>query len=248
MISTKSHSEPKKLELKIDNINIEYVNFFNFLGLTIDSRLTWENHTINMSNKCLRIIGTLNRIKYFVPLNIRLMLYNTLILPHLNYCVTAWGYQCNRIIKLQKKAIRTVMISSYNAHTEPFFKNLKLLKIQDILTLQTLKIYHKFRNNNLPNYIQNWPLFQNSNIHNHNTRGANALHKNRCSHVFAQKSLKLNITNIVNGTPDIILDKIDTHSLHGFTNYVKLFLLQTYQDTCTVPNCYICSLSNTLNT
>ena len=131
------------------------------------------------------------------------------------------------------------MISSYNAHTEPFFKNLKLLKIQDILTLQTLKIYHKFRKNNLPNYIQNWPLFQNSSIHNHNTRGANALHKNRCSHVFAQKSLKLNITNIVNGTPDIILDKIDTHSLNGFTNYVKLFLLQTYQDTCTVPNCYI---------
>ena len=31
---------------------------------------------------------------------------------------------------------------------------------------------------------------------------------------------------------DIILDKIDTHSLNGFTNYVKLFLLQTYQDTC----------------
>ena len=74
MISTKAHSEPKQLELKIDNINIEYVNFFSVLGLTIDSRLTWENHTINMSNKCLRIIGTLNRIKYFVPLNIRLML------------------------------------------------------------------------------------------------------------------------------------------------------------------------------
>ena len=147
-----------------------------------------------------------------------------------------------RIIKLQKKAIRTVMISSYNAHTEAFFKNLKLLKIQDILTLQTLKIYHKFRNNKLPYYIQNWPLFQNSNIHNHNTRGANALHKNRCLHVFAQKSLKLNITNIVNDTPHIIIEKIDTHSLNGFTNYVKLFLLQTYQDTCTVPNCYICSL------
>ena len=60
--------------------------------------------------------------------------------------------QCNRIIKLQKKAIRTVMISSYNAHTESFFKNLKLLKIQDILTLQTLKIDHKFRNNKLPYY------------------------------------------------------------------------------------------------
>ena len=116
MISTKAHTPPKKLELKIDNINIEYVNFFNFLGLTIDSHLTLINHTITVSNKCLRIIGTLNRIKYFVPLNVRLMLYNAfLILPHLNYCVTAWGYQCNRIIKLQKKAIRTLII---NAHTE----------------------------------------------------------------------------------------------------------------------------------
>ena len=39
------------------------------------------------------------------------------------------------------------------------------------------------------------------------------------------------MTNIVNDTPHIILEKIDTHSLNGFTNYVKLFLLQTYQET-----------------
>ena len=103
MISPKAHTEPKKLELKIDNINIEYVNFFNLLGFTVDLRLTWQNHTTNMSNECLRIIGTLNIMKYCVPWNIRLMLYDTLILPRLNYCVTAWGYQRNRIIKLQKK-------------------------------------------------------------------------------------------------------------------------------------------------
>ena len=146
MISTKAHTEPKKLESTIDNITIECVNFFNFLGLTIALRLTWENHTINMSNKCLIIIGTLNRIKYVVPLNIRLMLYDTLLLPHLNYCGAAWGYHCNRIIKFQNKAIRALMISSYNSHTETFFKNRKLLKIRDILTLQSLKIYHTFRN------------------------------------------------------------------------------------------------------
>ena len=166
------------------------------------------------------------------------MLYNALILHHLKYCVTAWGYQCNRF-KLQKKAISTVMIISSNALTEIVFKNLKLLNIQDILTLQTLKLYHKFRNNKLPYYMQNWPLYQNYNIHNHSTRGANALHNNRCIHVFAQKSLKLNITNIVNDTPHNSLDKINTHSLNGFTNYMKLFLRQTYQDTCTAPKCYV---------
>ena len=125
------------------------------------------------------------------------------------------------------------MISSYNAHTETFFKNLKLLKIQDILTLHTLNIYHKYRNNKLPYYIQNWPLFQKSNINNHNTRGTSALHKNRCIHVFAQTCLKLNITNTVNDTPHLILDKIDTHSLNGSTSYVKLFYCKHTRIRCT---------------
>ena len=115
------------------------------------------------------------------------------------------------------------------------------------MTLQTLKIYHKFRTNKLPHYIPNLPLFKNSNIHSHNMHGANgyALHKNRCLHIFAQKSLKMNIKYIVNDTPRIILDNIDIHnSLNELTNYVKLFLLQTYQDTCTVPNCYVRSQNN----
>ena len=37
------------------------------------------------------------------------------------------------------------------------------------------------------------------------------------------------VTNIVDDTPHIILDKIDTHSLNGFSNYLKLFLQQTCQ-------------------
>ena len=78
----------------------------NFLGLMLDSHMTWNKHTTNISNKCSRTIGVY-RIKHFIPLIVRILLYNTLILPHFNYCINAWGYQCDRIIKLQKKAIRT---------------------------------------------------------------------------------------------------------------------------------------------
>ena len=52
------------------------------------------------SNKCSKIIGVLNRLKYVLPLDIKVLLYNTLILSHINYCVMTWGYQRNRITSI----------------------------------------------------------------------------------------------------------------------------------------------------
>ena len=35
----------------------------------------------------------------------------------------AWGYQSDRMFKLQKRAIRIVANSKYNAHTESLYLN-----------------------------------------------------------------------------------------------------------------------------
>ena len=86
------------------------------------------------------------------------------MLPHLNYGITLWGFKCERILKLQKKAARILSASKYNAHTEPLFKNLKLLKIEHILKLHELKFYYKFIHIRLPVYLQNLKLDQNSSI------------------------------------------------------------------------------------
>ena len=94
-----------------------------------------------------------------------------------------------------------VTISTYNAHTEPLLKNLRILKIQDILILQTLKMYHKHRNNKLPTYIQNWPLQANKEIHHHKTRHADELHTHRTLHMFAEKCLRYNVIRVVNNSP-----------------------------------------------
>ena len=74
------------------------------------------------------------------------------------------------MFKLQKRAIRIVANSKYNAHTEPLFKLYRILKLADVFTLQTMKVYHKFRHNELPVYLQNWPLITNNEIHQYNTR------------------------------------------------------------------------------
>ena len=48
--------EMQTLTLKIDNINIEQVDAFNFLGLTLDTNLTWKKHVNKIANKCSRYV------------------------------------------------------------------------------------------------------------------------------------------------------------------------------------------------
>ena len=132
------------LTLKIDDVYIERVDELNFLGLTLDTNLNWIKHTEKISNKCSKTIGVLNRLKYVLPLDIKVLLYNTLILSHINYCIMIWGYQRNIITSIQKKVMRIITLNTYNSHIEPLFKNLKLLKIEDMLKLQELKFYFKY--------------------------------------------------------------------------------------------------------
>ena len=57
------------------------------------------------------------------------------MLPHLHYCILSWGSQCQEIYFLQKRAIRNIEKAPYRAHTEPIFKSLNLIKVEDMYYL-----------------------------------------------------------------------------------------------------------------
>lgn len=113
------HIPPHQIpDIMINNQTIERVESFKFLGVLIDQNLTWNKHVIYISNKLSRTCGVLSKLKNMLPKNILQLIYNALFLSHLNYGITAWGFHsCNRLIKLQKKAIRIISNSKYNAHT-----------------------------------------------------------------------------------------------------------------------------------
>ena len=229
------------LTLKIDNVIIEKVDEFSFLGLTVGTNLNWKRHSEKICNKCTKMIGILNRLKYVLPLGIKIMLYNSLILPHINYCIMAWGYKGIRLLKIQKKVVRIITLSGYSTHSEPLFKQLNMLKIADQLRLQELKFYFKYIHKNLPAYLLDWEFISNINIHFHDTRTSSKIHTVRAKHEFAKKCLKYNLSHIINDTPAIVVEKIHTHSLRGFATYAKQFLIQKYTDTCAIQNCYSCN-------
>ena len=91
---------------KIDETVIERVQNCNLLG--VQENRSWDVNIKNISIKRYKLIGILNKLKRFLPLNIKVTLYNALMLPYINYGLMVWGCSCNRIIKLQKKATRII--------------------------------------------------------------------------------------------------------------------------------------------
>ena len=117
--------------------------------------MSWDAHIQKVSNKISRTLGVLSRLKRYLPPHILRILYNSLAQPHLQYAMLAWGFNSNRLSKLQKRAVRIITNSKYNAHTEPLFKTLNLLKIDDIFRFNAIKFYYKYTKGDLPLYFSN---------------------------------------------------------------------------------------------
>ena len=76
------------------------------------------------------------------------------------------------ISKLQKKCIRIMTSSDFNSHTNQLFIDLKLLKVNEIISSQQLKLIYEFKNNLLPSDLNDLFRF-NTGIHKYPTRSAN---------------------------------------------------------------------------
>ena len=74
----------------------------------------------------------MNKLKFILPQDNLSYIYNSLIMPHIKYCILLWGYANKRIFKLLKKAVRIIYKKHRLSHTDPIFKNLNLLEINDI--------------------------------------------------------------------------------------------------------------------
>ena len=67
-----AHKRIETLFININNVNIECVANFDFMGVTIiiDKKLSWNGHTDKISLQLSRGVGILNTLKRFLPQHI----------------------------------------------------------------------------------------------------------------------------------------------------------------------------------
>ena len=150
-------------------------------------------------------------------------------------------HNTTRLYNLQKRVMRIITCSLYIAHTSPLFIELGLLNINDIYKVQQLKFYYKLQNSQLLFYFNNMKYPTNYQQHGVNTRGGNKLYMPRVNNEFARKCIRFRVVQTVNSMPSSITNRIQTHSLNGFTIYAKTYFIGNYEPMCNIPNCYVCT-------
>ena len=197
-----------------------------------------------VANTISKTIGIIIKLKYQIPQTTLLAIYNSFILPYLDYCLLAWGHDSKRIDKLQRRALSNNRQKSFFSHTDPIFKKLNVLKIYDLHYVKQLKFYFKYTNNCLLVYFQNFTFQTGLKIHNYNTGGCTNLRNSIVKHEFSRECIRYQLPIVINNTPLIISNKATTHSMTGSTEYIKKICISKNNTVCNINHCYICNMLN----
>ena len=208
------------IQLKINNQTILFRESSKFLGVIIDSKLSFEMHINLVIKKISKTIGIFYKLKQNgAPKNVLICMYYSLFYPYLLYGNLIWGktyrVHINKLLILQKKIIRIISGAEFLAHTNPLFVDCKILKIEELFTyLCGIQAYKLRISSSLA-----------TSTHLHNTRGNNqALPRYRRLN-SSQRSLSYICPTVWNSLPEFIKC---SESLNIFKNNLKTHLLENY--------------------
>ena len=211
--STKNTSKVENTCLSINGHVIEKVKSTKFLGVELDEFINFKRHTHQLLNKLSKYVGLFYKIRHFLPLSTLLTLYKSLFEPHITYCNIIW---CNtypshllKLQSLQKKIIRAISWSKFNAPTASLFHSYGLLKLPEINTYHNAYTMYQVVNNMNTRLCELVPISRP--LHTHYTRK---------KHLITGKVRKLKSTSlsIVSRGPQI------WNKLEGFIKMSQSFL------------------------
>lgn len=169
LFETHQRKQTSNITVTIKEQEIKEVLETNFLGLKLDKHLSWKPHIDKVCKKVSSNIFILKHMSQSLEVNILKTIYYALIHPHLSYGLIVWGHcakeHMQRIFRLQKYAIRTIMKLKKTVSCRQSFKNLNILTVYSMYIMDTI-IHTKHR----------LSLQTNTDIHSHDTRNKDKYH------------------------------------------------------------------------
>lgn len=133
-----------------------------YLGLVIDSNLSWRGHVNKLKKEMLRSVRSFYFLRDVCPRKVLLEVYHALVSSRLSYGLACWGGTYASTLYpltiLQKSFIRIITKSNRLTPSWPLFLQLKILPIRNLYIYKVLKIFFIrssttiFQGNNIYNF------------------------------------------------------------------------------------------------
>ena len=215
---------------------------FKLVGVCIDDSVSWHHHIDHIRKKVNTALGMLKRSKNFIPTAIKKMIYNSLIMSHLSYCIVIWGNAKRTIldplIKAQKRALRIVNNEHWLKHCDPLFASLDSLKLTDLYKVSSGKYVVKYLQKSLPPGLED--CFKEK-AQTHSTRMTvdnRILTLQKTKDALVQRMPKYNIAHNWNNNVPKSFKDLPEASFHSA--YKSHFLQKYCEFNCNKDNCYSC--------
>ena len=148
-----------------------------YLGVSLDSDLSWKSQINNVAAKLKRANGALAKIRHFVPTTVLRLVYYAIFHSQLLYCCQVWGQPnsvfLNRIGTLQNCAMKLMAFKAPRDSANELYANFGVLKFCDMVHLQNVLLLHKLWHNKMPDPIQRTFAVDFAHDHAHATRAEN---------------------------------------------------------------------------
>ena len=217
---------PNDINLYIENKVLEKSESFKFLGVMIDAKLTFHEHINYLLSKLSKSRGIFYKLNY-LPKNVLLTLYYSLVYPYLNYCIEAWG-SCSAntlqsLLLIQKKFVRIICGIGYYDPTSKAFSRLNILKLNDIHLYFTSVHFFKILNSDELNFYSDKISSLQIN-HEHNLRSDSFRLPKVNVYKFKQSAI-YQFLDIWNTLPNYVTNiKTKNH----FKKLLKMYLIDKY--------------------
>ena len=152
-------SVPENIKIKLNGTKLDHVHAIKYLGIYLDETLSGDQQCIELTKKLSRANGILAKSRHYATTEIK-SIYHALFSSHLKYGSQIWGQNSsnyvNKIFTLQKSALRLISFSDFRAHSNPLFRENRILKLKDQITLENCLMIHDYLNNRLPSSFENY--------------------------------------------------------------------------------------------
>ena len=197
--------------------HLEQKDCVKYLGVLIDSNLSWQDHINYISLKINKTIGIISRLRYVLPTSILLHIYRSLIHPYISYGLSVWGQtsklNLEKILILQKRALRLFYFRNNREHAIPLYVYSNILPVDMLYFKSIASLMHDINNQSAPLNLIN--LFDRvDSVHSYRTRSAST---GKChikcskltqlSHSFLTRELRMRDTSYREQWENVSLDR-----------------------------------------